>query len=48
MDALQNRIKEITSNMHTEQEEWIKKYHDQIDKMTQLEEVHKRRMQTEE
>lgn len=27
--------------MHGEQEEWIQKYHDQIDKMTKLEERHK-------
>ena len=34
-------MSEETSNMHSEQEEWIQKYHDQIDKMTKLEEMHK-------
>ena len=31
--------------MHGEQQEWIQKYHDQIDKMTKLEALHKKNLQ---
>ena len=41
VDKLQERIQEVTSSMHGEQEEWLQKYHDQIDKRTKLEERHK-------
>ena len=31
--------------MHGEQQEWIQKYHDQINKMTKLEALHKQNLQ---
>ena len=39
IDRLQTKIKEVESSMHGEQQEWIWKYHDQIDKVAELERI---------
>ena len=48
IESMHEQFKTKETDMHKEQEEWIAKYHDQIDRMTKLGKLNQEKMQESE